>query len=225
MAGPRSPNGRGRRLKPAPAWVRIPSGALYWIASLAKLAVSNGSLRSLRCSPGSRRLRRIRRNACVGELALFSTRFVGSSCRSAARTSRARIALGSRRHRCRSGTKSVSPRSASARRRAIRDWIASLAKLAVSNGSLRSLRCSPGSRRLRRIRRNACVGELALFSTRFVGSSCRSAARTSRARIALGSRRHRCRSGTKSVSPRSASARRRAIRDWIASLTGARFAL
>jgi len=70
------------------------------------LAVSNGSLRSLRCSPGSRRLRRIRRNACVGELAQFSTRFVGSSCRSAARTSRARIALGSRRHRCRSGTKS-----------------------------------------------------------------------------------------------------------------------
>jgi len=67
------------------------------------LAVSNGSLRSLRCSPGSRRLRRIRRNACVGELALFSTRFVGSSCRSAARTSRARSALGSRRHRCRSG--------------------------------------------------------------------------------------------------------------------------
>ena len=32
------------------------------IASLAKLALSNGSLRSLRCSPGSRRLRRIRRN-------------------------------------------------------------------------------------------------------------------------------------------------------------------
>ena len=28
QAGPRSPNGRGRRLKPAPAWVRIPSGAL-----------------------------------------------------------------------------------------------------------------------------------------------------------------------------------------------------
>jgi hypothetical protein len=38
-AGPRSPNGRGKRLKPAPAWVRIPSGALCWIASLAKLAV------------------------------------------------------------------------------------------------------------------------------------------------------------------------------------------
>jgi|SRR5215211_5620457 len=32
------------------------------MASLAKLAVSNGSLRSLRCLPGSRRLRRIRRN-------------------------------------------------------------------------------------------------------------------------------------------------------------------
>jgi hypothetical protein len=27
MVGPRSPNGRGRRLKPAPVWVRVPSGA------------------------------------------------------------------------------------------------------------------------------------------------------------------------------------------------------
>ena len=41
--------------------------------------------RSLRCSPGSRRLRRIRRNDHVGELALVSTRFVGFFCRSAAR--------------------------------------------------------------------------------------------------------------------------------------------
>ena len=32
---------------------------------IAALAVSNGSLRSLRCSPGSRRLRRIRRNDCL----------------------------------------------------------------------------------------------------------------------------------------------------------------
>ena len=48
--------------------------------------------------------------------------------------------------------------------------------------------------------------------TGFVGSSCRSAARTSRARIALGSRLLRRRSGTKSMSPPSSSARRRAIR-------------
>jgi hypothetical protein len=78
------------------------------IASLAALAVSNGSLR---CSPGSRRLRRLRRNDRVGESTLFSARFIGSSCRSAARTSRARIAPGSRLLRRRSGTKSVSPPS------------------------------------------------------------------------------------------------------------------
>jgi hypothetical protein len=41
--------------------------------------------RSLRCSPGSRRLRRMRRNDHVGELALVSTRLVGFSCRSATR--------------------------------------------------------------------------------------------------------------------------------------------
>jgi len=50
---------------------------------------------------------------------------------------------------------------------------------------------------------------------RFVGSSCRSAARTSRARIALLCRLLRRRSGTKSVSPRSSSARRRAIPAWL----------
>jgi len=63
------------------------------IASLAKLAVSDGSLRSLRCSPVSRRLRRLRRNDSLGKQALLLMRFVGPSCRSAARTSRARIAL------------------------------------------------------------------------------------------------------------------------------------
>ena len=62
----------------------------HWrIASLAKLGVSDGLLRSLRCSPESRRLRRIRRNVCVRKSALVSMCFVGSSCRSAARTSRA----------------------------------------------------------------------------------------------------------------------------------------
>jgi len=55
------------------------------------LAVSDGSLRSLRCSLGSRRLRRIRRNDPLGQPSLLSMRFVCSSCRSAARTSRARI--------------------------------------------------------------------------------------------------------------------------------------
>jgi hypothetical protein len=58
------------------------------LAPLAALALSNGSLRSLRCSPGSRRLRRIRRNDCIDEPAQFLTRFVGTNCRSAARTSR-----------------------------------------------------------------------------------------------------------------------------------------
>ncbi len=38
----------------------------YLIASLAALAVFDRSLRSLRCSLGSRRLRRIRRNDCFG---------------------------------------------------------------------------------------------------------------------------------------------------------------
>jgi hypothetical protein len=42
------------------------------IASLAKLAVSNGSFRSLRCSLVSRRLRRIRRNECGEALAPYS---------------------------------------------------------------------------------------------------------------------------------------------------------
>src|SRR5215212_4505659 len=45
---------------------------------------------------GSRHLHRIRRNDYLGELALFSTHFVGSSCRRAARTSRGAIALHSR---------------------------------------------------------------------------------------------------------------------------------
>jgi hypothetical protein len=55
---------------------------------LARQARCVDGSRSLRRSPGSRRLRRIRRNDRVGESALFSPRFVGSSCRSAARTSR-----------------------------------------------------------------------------------------------------------------------------------------
>jgi hypothetical protein len=66
-------------------------------------ALSSGSLRSLRCSPGNRRLRRIRRSDRVGRSDLFSISFVGSSCRSAARTSRARIALCSRLLRRHSG--------------------------------------------------------------------------------------------------------------------------
>ncbi len=63
----------------------------------------------------------------VGASALFSTRFVGFSCRSAARTSRARIALCSRLLRRRSETKSVSP-------------------LSSVHCSLRSLRLAPVSR-------------------------------------------------------------------------------
>jgi hypothetical protein len=57
--------------------------------------------RSARCDVrwGSRRLRRIRRNDCAEESALVSTRFVGFLCKSAARASRARIALSSRRLR------------------------------------------------------------------------------------------------------------------------------
>jgi len=47
------------------------AGLSISIASLGKLAVSNRSLRSLRCSLGSRRLRQIRRNHCGGESALF----------------------------------------------------------------------------------------------------------------------------------------------------------
>src|SRR5215218_2975223 len=43
MAGPRSPNGRGKRLKPAPAWVRIPSGALYWLARSARGGSRSGT--------------------------------------------------------------------------------------------------------------------------------------------------------------------------------------
>jgi len=77
-------------------------------------------------------------------------------------------------------------------------------------------------------RTEQCVEESALLLTPFVGSSysqlaagagarCarsvfwRSAARTSRARIAPGSRLFRRHSGTKSASPRFSSARRRAI--------------
>src|SRR5215218_10241107 len=94
---------------------------------------------------GSRRLRWIRRNDRVAESDLFWRRFVGSSCRSAARTSRARIALGSRRRRRRSRRKERL--RSLLLRTAARDpyLIASLAKLAVSNGSLRSLRCSLGA--------------------------------------------------------------------------------
>jgi hypothetical protein len=101
--------------------------------------------RSARCDVrrGSRRLRPIRRNACVGESPLFLRRFVGFSCRSAARTSRARIAPGSRRLRRHWWTKDISPPSSSARRRAIRVRFAPLA-------SARSARIAPGSRRLRR---------------------------------------------------------------------------
>ena len=198
------------------------------IAPLAALAVSDGSLCSRRCSPRSRRLRRIRRNDCLEESALLAMRFVGSSCRSAARTSRARIALCSRLLRRHSGTKrrvpsllircslrslrlalvsrclphSLADENVSARSlvqdsgapawlsTAARDpvLIAPLAALAVSDGSLCSRRCSPRSRRLRRIRRNDCLEESALLAMRFVGSCCRSAARTSRARIAPGRR-------------------------------------
>src|SRR5215213_4935676 len=60
------------------------------------LAMSNGSLRSLRCSPGSRRLRPIRRNAWVGESPLFLRRFIGFSCRSAAPPTSS--SLGDERH-------------------------------------------------------------------------------------------------------------------------------
>jgi hypothetical protein len=63
-------------------WLTAVNSPTNLIASPAALAVSDGSLRSLRCSPGSRRLRRIRRNDCLEESALVSTRFVGSSRRS-----------------------------------------------------------------------------------------------------------------------------------------------
>jgi hypothetical protein len=53
--------------------------SVQWLASLAAMFA------------WCRRLRRIRRNNCVGEPALVLRRFVGSSCRSAARTSLARI--------------------------------------------------------------------------------------------------------------------------------------
>jgi len=90
-----------------------------------------------------------------------------------------------RRH---SRTKNVSRRSSSARRVARSDLIASLAK-ARSVRLLAPLAAMfAASRRLRRIRRNDHVAESALVSKRFVGSSCRTAARTSRARIALLSR-------------------------------------
>jgi hypothetical protein len=59
--------------------------SIEWLAQLAAIFA------------GSRRLRRIRRNDCVAESGPFSTRFVSFSCRSAARTSRARIALAGRR--------------------------------------------------------------------------------------------------------------------------------
>jgi hypothetical protein len=58
---------------------------------IAPLAVSNGSLRSLRCPLLSRRLRRIRRDDSAGDQ--LGSRRVGFACRSAARTSRAWIAL------------------------------------------------------------------------------------------------------------------------------------
>jgi len=54
---------------------------------IASLAVFDRSLRSLRCSLGSRRLRRIRRNDCFGRTGFVLDTFVGFSCRSAARTS------------------------------------------------------------------------------------------------------------------------------------------
>jgi hypothetical protein len=72
--------------------------------------------------------------------ALSSRHSVGFSCRSAARTSRVRIALGSRLLRHRSVTNSVSGHSSSARRRAIRGF----------DCSLRSLRIALDSRLLRR---------------------------------------------------------------------------
>jgi hypothetical protein len=70
----------------------------------------------------------------LGRGSSILTRFVGFSCRSAARTSRARIAFGCRLLRRRSGTNSVSPRSSSGT--AARDpcLIAPLAALA-SRGS------------------------------------------------------------------------------------------
>src|SRR5215211_1162405 len=46
MAGPRSPNGRGRRLKPAPVWVRVPSGARVFDCS-------THCVRSARIAPGN----------------------------------------------------------------------------------------------------------------------------------------------------------------------------
>jgi hypothetical protein len=78
----------------------------------------------------------------------------------------------------------------------------------------RSARCDVrwGSRRLRRIQRNDYSGEPALFLTRFVGFSCRSAARTSGTRIAPGRYLRRRRSPTISMSAHSSSAQRRAIR-------------
>jgi hypothetical protein len=75
--------------------------------------------------------------------------FVGSSCRSAARTSRARIALWMPPTSSSLGDEKRVPSlllSTAARDPSL---IAPLAALAVSNGSLRSLRCSPDSRRLR----------------------------------------------------------------------------
>jgi hypothetical protein len=82
----------------------------------------------------------------------------------------------------------------------------------VSDGSLRSLRGSLGSRRLRRIRRNDCLGRSALsrrvrrFLLQIGGANI--APRGSRFVSRL-VRRH---SGTKSMSHRSSSLRRRAIR-------------
>jgi hypothetical protein len=121
MAGPRSPNGRGRRLKPAPAWVRIPSGALCWIASLAALALFKGSLRSLRCSLGSRRLRRLLLQIGGANIA-GGDRALERACLSS------------------SGTKSVSPLSSSVRRVARSEFVTGRAVLVAPPRRFRVLR-------------------------------------------------------------------------------------
>jgi len=59
----------------APAWLSTAPRDPCLIAPLAALAVSDGSLCSRRCSPGSRCLRRLRRNDCVGESALHLDAF------------------------------------------------------------------------------------------------------------------------------------------------------
>jgi len=126
----------------------------------------NGSLRSLRCSLESRRLRRIRRNDLGAQPAPPRTpsrrlllQIGGANVAGADRALEAAYFVVARgREAC----PLVPPQHVGARHPI---WLLPLAKLGVSNGSLRSLRCSLESRRL-------------------VGFSCRSAARTSRARIA-----------------------------------------